>query len=84
MALFNSNYTFLFDEANLLLSYKNYYSYEFNIKAIGDTSVEIKFRKENSFELLEFGVNISLLETVKDLGLYSTIIEITPRYVIIN
>ncbi|CAD8069734.1 unnamed protein product [Paramecium primaurelia] len=84
IALFNNNYTFLFNEANLILSYNNYYSNEFTIKAIGDTSVEIKVRKQQQFELLEFGINISLLETVKQLGLYSTIIEIAPRYVIIN
>lgn len=37
-----------------------------------------------NYELLEFGLNISLMQTKEELGVYSRMIELSPRYVLIN
>ena len=57
---------------------------EVSIKGVGETSFEMKSKNSNTYQLIEFALYITLQCTVPDLGLYSKIIEIAPRYVIIN
>jgi len=56
---------------------------------LGETSIELKrlstdTNEDNVYELIEFGIYITLICSIPEMEIYSKVIEIAPRYVIIN
>lgn len=66
-----------------------YCSNEIQIKPFSEASIELKRLSSdiidtNIYELYEFGINLTLICAIPDFDIYSKVIEIAPRYVIIN
>ena len=78
-----NNYFLLNEEKYLKISYKDYKSNPIQINTIGTNYIIPLINKKN-YRKIEVILDVSLSLVAKDLNLYTNIITILPRYIIIN
>lgn len=66
-----------------------YISNEISIKGIGQRFIEAKIpsskqQKDSIYELYEMGIDIRLVQAMPKYKIYTKLIQINPKYVIIN
>ena len=65
------------DQTHLMFALRDHFSNELMIKGVGETSIELKLNEtpnQNIYLLYEYGIYITLVCAVPDLGLYCKLI----------